>query len=74
MHKHQVQWYGPHLLELYGGAGGGSGKDRVAPVLGLQCWKLKAESVEVHVPFKLVSKDSCCEWAFYYLGREKGEI
>lgn len=36
MHKHQVQWYGPHLLELDGGVGV-SGKDRVAPVLGLQC-------------------------------------
>lgn len=40
MHKHQVQWYGPHLLELDGGVGGIQ-KDRVGSRPGITM--LKAE-------------------------------
>lgn len=54
MYKHQVQWCGPNLLEV-GGGGGGGGQEKMGwhPPWGHNAEKLKAESIEVHIPFKL---------------------
>lgn len=37
MYKHQVQWFGPNLLEAGWWGWGGVSEDEGAPILGLQC-------------------------------------